>query len=273
MFKIGEFSKLTQVSVRMLRYHDENGLLRPAHTDPFTGYRLYEAGQIPRLNRILFLRDAGFGVAEMAALLDDWDEGRIAARFAQKQADIRRAITAEEEKLARLTHALAGAGPDAPLHYDVVVKRVPGHAVLSCRRTLPDYYAEGALWKEMAAFAQKNGLADALSGETFTIYHDPDYREQDVDVELCAPTSRMGEGREGFTFRHIPPVERMASTMVYGPFERIAGAFQSFAGWLARHDAYQMGPTSRQIVHRGPWNEEDPAQYLTEIQIPLREGP
>ncbi len=46
MFKIGEFSKLTQVSIRMLWYYDETGLLKPAETDPFTGYRLYSTKQI-----------------------------------------------------------------------------------------------------------------------------------------------------------------------------------------------------------------------------------
>ena len=49
MFKIGEFSKLTQVSIRMLRYYDEAGLLKPASTDPWTGYRMYSADQIPTL--------------------------------------------------------------------------------------------------------------------------------------------------------------------------------------------------------------------------------
>ena len=56
MFKIGEFSKLTQVSIRMLRYYDETGLLTPAKTDPWTGYRMYSAEQIPVLNRIIYLR-------------------------------------------------------------------------------------------------------------------------------------------------------------------------------------------------------------------------
>lgn len=53
--KIGEFSKLTQVSIRMLRYYDENDLLKPAQTDPFSGYRLYSVEQIPRLQRLYLL--------------------------------------------------------------------------------------------------------------------------------------------------------------------------------------------------------------------------
>lgn len=64
MFKIGEFSKLTQVSVRMLRYYDETGLLKPAEINKYTGYRMYSIEQIETLNKILFLRDTGFSVAE-----------------------------------------------------------------------------------------------------------------------------------------------------------------------------------------------------------------
>ena len=69
MFRIGEFSKLMQVSVRMLRYYDEVGLLNPAQSDPWTGYRMYSVEQIPVLNRILYLRDCGFTVAEMEGLV------------------------------------------------------------------------------------------------------------------------------------------------------------------------------------------------------------
>ena len=54
MFRIGEFSKLTQVSIRMLRYYDEVGLLTPAEVDKWTGHRLYSVEQIPRLNKILY---------------------------------------------------------------------------------------------------------------------------------------------------------------------------------------------------------------------------
>ena len=66
MFRIGEFSKLTQISVRMLRYYDEAGLLKPEAVDKWTGYRMYSAEQIPRLNKIIYLRDSGFGVVEIA---------------------------------------------------------------------------------------------------------------------------------------------------------------------------------------------------------------
>lgn len=77
MFKIGEFSKLTQVTVRMLRYYDEMGLLKPAKIDSLTGYRMYSSEQILVLNKIIYLRDSGFSVAEIASTLDNDTDGFI----------------------------------------------------------------------------------------------------------------------------------------------------------------------------------------------------
>ena len=59
MLKIGDFSKLSRVSIRMLRYYDEIGLLKPAVTDRFTDYRYYSESQLPTVCRITALRDMG----------------------------------------------------------------------------------------------------------------------------------------------------------------------------------------------------------------------
>jgi DNA-binding transcriptional MerR regulator len=66
MIKIGDFSKLSQATVKALRLYDEMGLLKPARVDNFTGYRYYSADQLPRLNRILALKDLGFSLEQIA---------------------------------------------------------------------------------------------------------------------------------------------------------------------------------------------------------------
>ena len=66
MLKIGEFSKLSRVSIRMLRRYNEVGLLLPAETDPITGYRYYSEDQLPAAGRITALRDMGFSLADGA---------------------------------------------------------------------------------------------------------------------------------------------------------------------------------------------------------------
>lgn len=268
MFRIGEFSKLTQVSIRMLRYYDEMGLLKPAKIDEFTNYRLYEADQIPALNKIVFLRDLGFSVAEIVTALKSWDDDFIEQQLECKRMEIEDTIRAEKDKLKKIELAKQDIQREKiALNYNVSIRSIPSYQVLSLRRAVPDYYAEGELWRELSAFAIENNIS--VSNDTFTIYHDLDYREKDVDIEICAPVARMGESTGQFTYRNTEPVPLMACTMVYGPFENIAGAFRTFANWLQEHNQYKMAGTSRQIVHRGPWNEENPDKYLTEIQIPL----
>lgn len=268
MFKIGEFSKLTQVSVRMLRYYDETGLLKPATIDEFSNYRMYSTQQIPTLNKIIFLRDLGFNIAEITTALDNWDDELITSQLDRKREEIESKIKAEQDKLTKIALAKKDIQKEKiTINYNVTIKPVPSYQVFSLRRIVPDYYAEGQLWKEMAAYAAANGIP--LSGNTFTIYHDIDYRDTDVDMEICAPVSQPGKDTAGFTYRNTEAVPLMASTMVYGTFENIAGAFLSFADWLQEQNQYKMTGTSRQIVHRGPWNEEDPDHYLTEIQVPL----
>ena len=71
MFSIGDFASHGRVSVRMLRHYDAIGLLRPAHVDPATGYRSYEAAQLARLNRVVALKELGFTLTEVQSIVDD----------------------------------------------------------------------------------------------------------------------------------------------------------------------------------------------------------
>ncbi|MCP1103625.1 DNA-binding transcriptional MerR regulator [Aequitasia blattaphilus] len=269
MFKIGEFSRLTQVSIRMLRYYDEVGLLKPARIDSITNYRSYEAWQIPILNKIIFLRNLGFNIAEITEALEGWSDEFITQELERKCLEVEQEIQAEQERLKKIELAKKDIQKKKiEINYNVSIKAIPSFQVFSLRRRVPDYYSEGFLWKEMAKYAGDHNLS--ISEQTFTIYHDLDYREKDVDIEICAPVAKIGEDGDGFTYRRTEAIPIMACTMVYGSFENIAGAFLTFAEWLQEHNQYEMAGASRQIVHRGQWNEEDPEKYLTEIQVPLQ---
>ena len=148
------------------------------------------------------------------------------------------------------------------------MRAVPSYPVLALRRVIPNYYAEGALWQELSALASQRHVC--FTEKPFSIYHDQDYREREVDVELCAPVKKLGKAWGELHFRCTEAVPIMACTMVYGDFSRIAGAYQAFARWLEDNSRYQIAGADRQIVHRGPWNESDPEKYLTELQIPVQ---
>ena len=128
----------------MLRFYDEVGLLTPAEVNKWTGHRLYSAEQIPRLNKILYLRDSGPNVSEIALALT-MDEQSLLAQLDKKRAEIERAIQAEKEKLRKIElakHEMQNGKGE--LHYNICVRSIPAYPVLSLRKVVPDYYSEGS---------------------------------------------------------------------------------------------------------------------------------
>lgn len=270
MFRIGEFSKLTQVSIRMLRYYDEVGILKPAEIDKWTGYRMYSVEQIPILNRIIYLRDSGFNISEIAIALNKSDNKLLLEQLDKKYAEIIQTIHSQEEKLRKIDIAKKEIlNEKNKMCYNVSIKAIPSYQVLSLRRVIPNYYAEESLWRELSVFADENQVQ--ISNKTFSIYYDMEYKETDVDVELCVPVKKIGMSIKDFIYQNTEQIPIMACTMVYGDFSNIAGAYKAFAKWLQKNSQYQMFGATRQIVHLGPWNETNSKNYLIEIQIPLKD--
>ena len=107
MFKIGDFSRLAQVSVKTLRYYDRLGLLTPAWIDRYSGYRYYTAGQLPRLNRILALKDLGFSLDQVKRLLqDDLPVAELRGMMRMKQLELEGQLREEQARLERVENRL-----------------------------------------------------------------------------------------------------------------------------------------------------------------------
>ena len=70
MLKIGEFSRLSQVTIKTLHHYDELGLLKPARIDPTTNYRFYTVEQLPRIHRIMALKEMGLSLEQIGLLLE-----------------------------------------------------------------------------------------------------------------------------------------------------------------------------------------------------------
>ncbi|NMC56678.1 MAG: MerR family transcriptional regulator, partial [Eubacteriaceae bacterium] len=216
-----------------------------------------------------FLRDLGFNVSEISFALNNWNDDFIYELLDKKQNEIKNIIKSEQNKIIKIKQAKNDIKKEKLLiNCNVSIKSVPSYSVFTLRRIVDDYYAEGNLWIEMSDYAEEHNIE--LSNNTFTIYHDREYKEKDVDIEICAPVLKMGDNKNGFVFRITEPVKTMACMMVYGKFDNITNAYITFANWLEEHNQYRMTGKTRQIVHKGPWNEEDCNRYLTEIQIPLK---
>lgn len=270
MFKIGEFSRLTQVSVRMLRYYDENGLLLPASIDPATGYRLYTAAQIPEIQKILLLRDAGFGIREIRKTLPLWNSARLTEQLLEKREELLRSMEEVREKIHKIETAVEDLTQNIiELHSNITLKSIPSMQVASLRSILPSYNCEGELWEQLGDFLQREQIRLPAAKRSCTIFYDEEHKENNVDMEVCAEVASLGKDAAGVRFRALKGVPLMACSMVYGSFQNIGGAYQAFARWLTEHSVYQMRGPTRQICHIGPWDTKQEEEFLTELQIPV----
>lgn len=156
MFKIGVFSKMNKVTVKTLRYYDEIGLLSPSYVDDATGYRYYSGSQLPRLHRILALKQIGFSLHEIiTAMSQDISTAEMLQHLQAKQVEISKNIAAERKKLLQVQAYLKILKQEAnDMGYDVILKELPAVIVASMRRIIPDYNTFNEIYPEMGAYMQ-----------------------------------------------------------------------------------------------------------------------
>ena len=151
MLKIGDFSKLSQVTIKALRLYDEMGLLKPISVDRFTGYRFYSASQLPRLNRTLAFKDLGFSLEQISQLLnEEISPEQMRGMLRLKQADLQQQIEQEQGRLVRVAARLKQIEQeDVMSDYEVVIKKFEPITVASIREVLPNYAAIAKLFQEL----------------------------------------------------------------------------------------------------------------------------
>ncbi|MDY5912945.1 MAG: MerR family transcriptional regulator [Inconstantimicrobium porci] len=271
MFKIGEFSKLTQVSIRMLRYYDEIGLLKPMSVDKFTGYRMYSAEQIPLLQKILMLRDSKFKISEIQDIVNHHEEVNMVDILEKKKLSIQEEINREKQRIANIDNTINEIeNNNLDIHCNINFKKVDEILILSVRDIIPTYNDEGILWDRLYNFIQEENIAvKHQMYDNVAIYHDIEHKDKNVDVEVGVTVNKLGENKNGFTYRKVECVEKMAYAMVYGPYKNIAKGYEMLAYYLEKHNEQMAEKPSRQISHIGVCDTENPEEYLTEIQIPL----
>ncbi|MFW5709594.1 MAG: MerR family transcriptional regulator [Chloroflexota bacterium] len=265
MFKIGDFSKLSQVSSKALRYYDDIGLLKPKHVDRFTGYRYYSVDQLPRLNRIIALKELGFSLEQVTRLLkDDISAEQIQGMLRMKEAEIERHIEAEQQRLRRVQARLQQIiREDAYTAYDIIRRQVESVQIASIREHIPDYSHVGQLFG--ALFACLEGKS--ISGVPFVVYHDGEYRDQDVDVEAAIVVDAVAEDTERVRFSTFPAVI-VAATIHTGAYETLSSAYGALLQWI-ESNGYDIRTPNREFYLRGPGLNRSLEDYVTEIQFPI----
>lgn len=282
MLKIGDFSQLGQVSVRTLHHYDERGLLKPAKIDDWTGYRFYSVEQLPRLNRILALKDLGFSLEQISRLAqDDVPAEQLRGMLALKQAEIERQLTQGQTRLMRVEARLKQIEREGePSPYEVVLKRTALQKIASARTTVPTVEAMPTcrcdLYDELYDALERRGVEPATP--EYALYHTIEYVDRDIDMEAAVAVDAVPDGSsdgDRLTFRELPAVGEMASVVHRGSAWEIPQAISALFGWIGANGYATTGPY-RELHLYGRENDlfrADPANVdsiLVEIQVPVR---
>lgn len=266
MYRIGMFSKLGRVTIKTLHHYDEVGLLVPNHVDEENGYRYYTANQLFRLNEIVALRQMGFSISEISAIVDGHNVAEI---LRQRKAELEDEVQHVTDRLFRLKNYIDEQKEGHTMDYRAVIKEIPAYTVYAARYTIPNY---AALNEIMPALGEKVGKANpglkcVEPGYCFNVYLDGEYRDTDINVEICEAVTSKGKDGDGIVFKDIPAITAV-SVLHRGAYEKIGGAYAYAVRW-AEQNGYSIIDNVRESYIDGIWNKESVDDWLTELQVPV----
>ena len=202
LYKIGMFAAMNHVTVKTLRFYEDQGLLMPALIHPETGYRYYTLSQMAVLHQITALKLAGFTLEEIARIHSGADEAAVLLKkkseLLAKIAELTRQVAVVDGYLSKKKTGLS-----AP----VLMKTIPETTVAFMRVRLHSYDCLFDRMPEMGALMEKTGCECALPEYCFTGYPEPGYRDADILVEICEAVVAAKKETGGLRFKTLPEIQ------------------------------------------------------------------
>lgn len=249
MYKIGEFSKLCQLSVKTLRYYAEINLLKPEFQDHFTGYRYYSAKQLPEVERIQALKELGFSLEEIREAAED-----SLSVIENREQNIHRQIYELRQQLRRLEASKElWIKEDMPM-FHVRIKEQRPVSVNSTRQIFPTRR------EVLEMLDQHTGKKEQ---PVIVINYENEFRSDRLDLEIALVEKR---GKKIlFQGTGIPGDDQTDSILVASLVcerELLDDAYSYLIRYLKEGDEYQMIGNSYEWYIGG---------QTVELQIPVHE--
>jgi DNA-binding transcriptional MerR regulator/predicted transcriptional regulator YdeE len=263
MLSIGAFAQIGQVTHRMLRHWDTAGLLVPAHVDEFSGYRSYDPSQLERLHRIVALRQLGFGLDDISAILDRGvDAERIASLLRIRRAEVEQEHRIAAARLVDVERRLHLIEKEKHMsQIEIIEKPLPAIRLAAIRLVVADQPAvAGVVGPAFDAVAEIIGDTHSLTTPI------AEYETLDDGLQIIVGYAYAGPARDGFEIIELPAVEDAVCGIHLGSMAHISESWQ----------AIHAEVFARGLVHDGPCRElyvravsEDQSDWVTELQQPV----
>jgi DNA-binding transcriptional MerR regulator len=280
MLRIGEFSRLSQVTVKALHYYDEMGLLKPAHIDPFTSYRYYSIDQLPRIHRIVAFKELGLSLEQITVLLDDdVPANQLRELFRRQRSQIQQRIDEDQVRLAQVDFRLRMIEmEDAMPELDVIVKPVPPLRALTFRVSK----REGNDTRSMLQFQREveDAIAQGrfkMTGPVMQLYETKEFLAEFEDFEFFFPvddtqTEDVPLATYGtLQLKTIPGMPMMATYVHHSTNDEgldmphVSEVMPVLRRWIVEN-GYRLCGTHRTVRHYGPFQHAEYRDWITEYQ-------
>lgn len=267
--KIGVFSKMMQLTVKTLRHYEHKGLLLPSEVDKWTGYRYYSIEQMQRLNTIRHLQRLGFTLDEIKELYEEDEQSPSIEQLKEKIEETEHQIKMLTERRSQL-HQMVNTQKRIKTMEKFSIESLPEIIVASHRTTILGYSALGTLCVEtIGPEMQRLGCKCSYPGYCFTIDHNKEYNASNIDIEYCEQVEEMTTESEIIKFKRLEAVPKALCMKHIGPYERFHESFTEAFAYMEEH-GYKIADQIRTSYIDGAWNREDPEQWLSLIQIPIK---
>ena len=266
--KIGEFSRLMQVTIKTLRHYELKELLIPDEVDEWTGYRYYSTAQMLKLNSIRKLQQLGFTLEEIRELYDNESHAPSMEQLSKKIEDTERQL---KQLIARRSQLLEwmDSRKKIKIMEKFSIESLPEVIVATHREVIPDYAALGLLCvNTIGPEMQRLGCKCPPPGYCFTIEHNKEYSPSDIDIEYCEQVEEKGTDSSIIQFKQLDAVPKALCMKHVGPYERFYESFTEAFAYMEQH-GYRIAGHPRTCYIDGAWNQEDPEKWLSIIQIPI----
>lgn len=268
-FKIGEFSKLCQATVKTLRHYEEIGLLVPVEVDQWTGYRYYDISQLRRMNRIVYLKRLGLSLEEIAELFEDGkeypDARLLKVKIEQCESEMEH-LTWRRTELVKLENMLHN---QEKVMQKVCKKSLPSRVFATHRRKISSYQelfhlCPNVIGPEM----QRLGCECPAPEYGFTVEYNEEYGV-DIDIEYFEAVAERKEDSELIKFKELPEVPVALCVNHYGAYEKMPETFAELFAYTEAN-GYEVTDRPRFCYIDGIWNKDTVDEWLTEIQLPVK---
>lgn len=276
MLKIGNFSRIAGVSVRLLHYYEEIGLFAPAHIDPVSGYRFYESQQVIQLNKILALKELGLTLQEIKLYVDEEiSRDELKGMLKLKKSQVYQSLQDELLRLRRIEYHLEKLEDnEMPSTADVIVKPIKGQKYLSVRNNTVPMNEFWQIIDRMRTAIRERNLQ--IPGTLTILEHSETFPEKYLDLEIgfaladdkiISTNAITVNDNLSLAPRNLPAIQQMATLLHVGAPGTGMRSYLALGQWIEQH-GFEITGATREVYHElASANGEN---NIVEFQLPIK---